>query len=85
MADQRKPDRRSRPSNGMNRISRFLVANLAAGMLVGVIVGVAYLQWIGDVALLFREPLAAAMLLWGFAASIGMGAVGTGLVLLGDE
>lgn len=85
MPDERRPFRPSRPSKGMNRISRFVLVNLATGMLVGVLVGAAYLHWIDEVDLLFREPLAAAMLLWSFAASTGMGAVGTGLALLGDD
>lgn len=85
MADQRKPDRRSRPSNGMNRVSRFVLVNLATGMLVGAVVCAAYLHSIGELGLLLRQPLAAAMLLWSFAASTGIGAVGTGLALLGDE
>ena len=66
----------------MNRISRFVLVNLATGMLVGVLVGAAYLHWIDEVDLLFREPLAAAMLLWSFAAVFAVGAVGTGLALL---
>ena len=69
----------------MTRLNRFLLVTLTTGLLAGCAAAVGYLQSIGELGLFIREPLAAAMVLWGFAASIGIGAIGTGLGLLGQE
>lgn len=69
----------------MTRLIRFLLVNMAGGFVIGLVAGLAFMQSNGDTDLLFRQPLAAAMLLWGFAASFGMGAIGTGLALLPYE
>ncbi len=47
--------------------------------------GLAFIQLHGSPGLFTDQPLAAAMLLWAFAASFGMGAIGTGLALRAYE
>ena len=69
----------------MTRLNRFLLVNLTTGFLAGCVVALGYLQSVGELDLFTREPLAAAMVLWGFAASAGIGAAGTALCLLGQE
>ncbi|SOC06769.1 hypothetical protein [Stappia indica] len=69
----------------MTWLNRFLLVNLTTGLLAGCAAAVGYLQSIGELGLFIREPLATAMVLWGFAASTGIGATGTGLGLLGQE
>ncbi|WP_067219447.1 hypothetical protein [Stappia indica] len=69
----------------MTRLNRFLLVDLTTGLLAGCAAAVGYLQSIGELGLFIREPLAAAMVAWGFAASTGTGAIGTGLGLLGQE
>lgn len=66
----------------MAPLIRFLLVNLAGGFAIGTAAGLAFMQSNGEIDLIVREPLAAAMMLWAFAASFGMGAVGTGLALL---
>ena len=56
--------------------------NWTGGFALGLVVGLFFMQANGEGDLLFREPVAAALLLWGFAASFGMGAIGTALALL---
>lgn len=73
---------RRRGSAVMTPLIRFLLVNLAGGFAIGAVAGFAFMQSNGEADLFAREPLAAAMLLWGFGASFGMGAVGTGLALL---
>lgn len=69
----------------MTRLNRFLIGNLTIGILTGCAVALGYLQSVGELGLFARDPLAAAMVLWSFAASIGIGAIGTGLCLLEQE
>lgn len=69
----------------MMSLIRFIVVNMTAGFLIGLGVGFAFILSNGDADLLVREPLAAGMMLWGFAASFGMGALGTGLAMLPGE
>lgn len=69
----------------MTRLNRFFLVTLTTGLLAGGAAAVGYLQSIGELGLFIREPLAAAMVAWGFAASTGIGAIGTGLGLLGQE
>lgn len=69
----------------MTSLMRFLLINLAGGFLLGLGTGSAYVMLHMGLDLLFTEPLAAAMLLWGFAATFAVGAVGTGLALLPYE
>lgn len=69
----------------MTPLIRFLLVNMAGGFAIGLVAGFAFMHSNGDGELLFRQPLAAVMMLWGFGASFGMGAVGTGLALLPSE
>ena len=69
----------------MTPLIRFLLANLTGGFAIGLLVGYAFMQSIGDGDLILRQPLGTAMLLWSFGASFGMGALGTGLALLPHE
>jgi hypothetical protein len=66
----------------MTPLVRLLLANLLGGAVIGLLVGLAFVGLQMDAGLLVREPIAAAMLLWSFAASFGMGAIGTALRLL---
>jgi hypothetical protein len=63
----------------------FLSVNFAFGFFLGIVVGFSFLQANADVGLFLRDPVAASLLLWGFGASAGMGAIGTGLALLKQE
>lgn len=76
-----------RPSRfgSMAPLIRFLLINLAGGFAIGLIAGLAFIQLHGSPGLFTDQPLAAAMLLWAFAASFGMGAIGTGLALRAYE
>ena len=69
----------------MTPLIRFLLVNLAGGFAIGLVTGLAFIQSDGSAGLLMDQPLAAAMLLWAFGASFGMGAIGTGLSLLARE
>ena len=66
----------------MTPLVRFLALNLAGGFVLGLATGCAYVMLNMDAAFFMQEPLAAAMVLWGFAAIFAVGAVGTGLALL---
>lgn len=55
------------------------------GFVLGLGTGIAYLTLFRGIGLLLKEPLAAAMLLWSFAAVFAVGAAGTGLALLPYE
>lgn len=63
----------------MTPLVRFLIVNLAGGFAIGLIAGFAFMQSQGSAGLFTDQPLAAAMMLWAFGASFGMGAIGTGL------
>ena len=69
----------------MAPLIRFLLVNLAGGFAIGLVTGLGFMQSSGDVDLLLRQPLAAALLLWGFASSFAIGAIGTGLALFSYE
>lgn len=69
----------------MSSLVRFLLVNLAIGFAAGIVVGLGFLQSIGDLSLLVREPLAGGLILWGFASAIAMGAIGTALALMPTE
>lgn len=71
-----------RGSAGMTPFFRFLLVNLGGGFAIGLTAGAAFLHSGGDAGLSAGEPLAAAMVLWSFAASFAMGAIGTALALL---
>jgi len=64
----------SRPPTGF--------VNLFGGTGIGLMADLAFIGLHKDAALPAREPIGAAMLLWRFAASFGMGAIGTALWLL---
>lgn len=64
---------------------RFLLLNAIGGFMLGLVAGIAFIQAQMGLDLLIREPLAAGMLLWGFGASIAMGAIGTGLMMSSDD
>lgn len=66
----------------MTPLVRFLLVNMAGGFAIGLVAGLAFIQSNAETGLFADQPLAAAMMLWAFAASFGMGAVGTGLALL---
>lgn len=66
----------------MTPLIRFLLLNLAGGLMLGIVTGLAFLQASATATLLVDHPLAAGMVLWSFAASFGMGAIATGLALL---
>lgn len=66
----------------MTPFFRFLLLNLGGGFAIGLMVGLAYLHSSGEAGLFATQPLAAAMVLWSFAASFAMGAIGTALALL---
>ena len=65
----------------MASLLRILFLNLAIGAGLGVCVGFAFLYARGDLDLFEREPIAALLVLWAFAASMGLGALGTGLAM----
>lgn len=69
----------------MTSLIRFLVVNWTGGFGLGLVVGLFFINsnWEGD--LLFREPIAAGLLLWAFAASFAMGAIGTALGFLPED
>lgn len=69
-------------SKSMTSLVRFLIVNLAGGFVLGLATGCAYVVLNMDAAFFVHEPLAAALVLWGFAATFAIGAVGTGLALL---
>lgn len=69
----------------MTQLVRFMLFNLTAGFLIGLVVGLAFMLASDLTHLAAQEPLAAIMLLWGFGASFGMGVLGTGLGLLPSE
>jgi hypothetical protein len=69
----------------MTSLIRFLVVNWTGGFPLGLVVGLFFIHSNGQGDLLFRQPIAAALLLWGFAASFGMGAIGTALGFLPDD
>lgn len=66
----------------MTPLVRFLLLNFAGGFVLGLAAGCAHVALNMDAGLFAREPLFAAMVVWGFAATIGLGAVGTGLAML---
>lgn len=72
-------------SSRMTQLIRFMLFNLMAGFLIGLVVGFAFMLARDLTHLPAQEPLAAIMLLWGFGASFGMGVLGTGLGLLPPE
>lgn len=69
----------------MAPLIHFLLVNLAGGFAIGLLVGLGFMQSSEIAGLLVDQPLGAAMLLWSFAASFAMGAVGTGLAFLPRE
>lgn len=66
----------------MSPFLQFLFINALGGFIVGLFAGAGYILFCADVGLFEGQPLATAMLLWGFGASFAMGAVCTGLALL---
>lgn len=72
-------------SSRMTQLVRFMLFNLTAGFLIGLVVGFAFMQASDLTHLPAQEPLAAVMLLWGFGAGFGMGVLGTGLGMLHSE
>jgi hypothetical protein len=66
----------------MTPLLRFLLVNFAGGFVLGLATGCAYVVLSMDASLFVQEPLTAAMVLWGFAATFAVGAVGTGLGML---
>lgn len=66
----------------MTHLTRFLLVNFGGGFALGLATGFVWMALYGGAGLLAGEPLAAAMTLWGFAATFALGAVGTGLALL---
>lgn len=69
----------------MAPMMRFLLVNFAGGFALGLGTGFACVILYNGPGFLLHEPLAAAMMLWGFAATFAVGAVGTGLALLPYE
>lgn len=66
----------------MTPLFRFLIINFAGGFVLGLGTGLVWLQMHHGSELLVDQPLAAAMILWSFAAPFATGAIGTGLALL---
>lgn len=69
----------------MAPMMRFLLVNFAGGFVLGLVAGFTCVILYNGLGFLLHEPLAAAMMLWGFAATFAVGAVGTGLALLPYE
>lgn len=69
----------------MAPLMRFLLVNFAGGFALGLAAGFVCVILYSGLGFLLHEPLAAAMMLWGFAATFAVGAVGTGLALLPYE
>lgn len=69
----------------MTPLVRFLLINLAGGAAIGLLAGCGFIRSGASAELFTDEPLATAMLLWSFAVSFAMGAIGTGLALLPYE
>lgn len=66
----------------MAPLMHFLLINFAGGFVLGLAAGLVWLRMHYSLELLVEEPLAAAMLLWSFAAPFGAGAIATGLGML---
>ena len=66
----------------MKPLFDFLGVNMGVGFMIGLVVGFAFILSNGESGLFVGEPLATVMLLWGFGATFGLGALGTGLALL---
>jgi hypothetical protein len=66
----------------MTPLVRFLLVNLSGGFVLGLAAGCAHVALNMDAGFFLTEPLAALMVLWGFAATFGVGAIATGLGLL---
>lgn len=66
----------------MAPLVRFLLVNLLGGFSIGFVTGLSFIHLQMGAGLLVDEPIAAAMLLWNFAASFAMGAIATALALL---
>jgi len=69
----------------MAPLMRFLLVNFAGGFALGLGTGFVFVILYSGLDFLANEPLAAAMMMWGFAATFAVGAVGTGLALLPYE
>lgn len=69
----------------MAPLMRFLLVNFAGGFGLGLAAGFVCVILYSGPDFLLHEPLAAATMLWGFAATFAVSAVGTGLALLPYE
>lgn len=69
----------------MAPMMRFLLVNFAGGFAFGLLTGSVCVILYTGLDVVLGEPLAAAMMLWGFAATFAVGAVGAGLALLPYE
>jgi len=72
-------------STHMAPLMRFLLVNFAGGFGLGLAAGFVCGILTNGPDFFLHEPLAAAMMLWGFAATLAAGAVGSGLALLPYE
>lgn len=66
----------------MSSLLRFLLFNLLGGFSLGLMTGACFLLTNGNATLFAGQPLAAAMVLWAFGSSFGMGMLGTALAML---
>jgi len=66
----------------MPMLIRFLLIHSAGGFALGLLPGVAWVLLRHGGGLLLEEPVAAALILWGFAASFALGAICTALAFL---
>ena len=66
----------------MAPLLQFLLINGLGGFIAGLLAGGGYIVFYSDVELFIGQPLAIAMLLWGFGATFATGAVCTALALL---
>lgn len=69
----------------MTPLVRFLLVNLAGGFALGLLTGAAFIHMSADGDLILGDAIGTGLTLWSFAASFGLGAVGTGLALLPQE
>ncbi len=65
----------------MPTLIRFLVENLATGAAIGVLTAGGVIASTSGLGWIVREPLAAALLGWGFASSFGLGYLATAMAV----
>lgn len=63
----------------MTPLLNFLLVNFSGGFAIGVGTGLAWIERFHGSGMLVDEPIAAAMVLWSFAAPFATGAICTGL------